>query len=151
MQGKQHATNIQTTTEEKTMNTFDEIIHENKALYNQEALILQATELLSTIMDDGDISKAELARKLGRSKAYVTQCLSGRQNLTLRTLADFFTALERRLELGAVPADRQTGCAVHRLYPVGGWSYEKQRSGPLLIDCAASASDKAESEFCYAA
>jgi len=133
------------------MNTFDEIIRENKTLYNQEALILQATELLSTIMDDGDISKAELARKLGRSKAYVTQCLSGRQNLTLRTLADFCTALEHRLELGAVPAERQMGCPVHRLYPVGGWSYERQRFDDLLIDCAASANDMAESELCDAA
>ncbi len=35
------------------------------------------------------ITKAALARRLGKSKAYVTQALSGGRNMTLRTLAEF--------------------------------------------------------------
>src|SRR5271165_1248505 len=64
-----------------------------KRLARQEQLIFDATELISRAMNEQKLSRAELARKLGKSKSYVTQVLRGRTNLTLRSLADFADVL----------------------------------------------------------
>ncbi len=42
------------------------------------------------------VNKTELARRLGRSRPYVTQLLSGQTNMTLRTLVAILAALGRR-------------------------------------------------------
>lgn len=72
----------------------------NRRLLRQEELILEVTELLLCAMEAKHISKADLATKLGRTKGFVSQILSGRQNLTLRTLADLADALDGRIQLG---------------------------------------------------
>jgi hypothetical protein len=107
------------------MNTLKEFVEENRALYQQEELLLEVTELLSSVMEDNGVSKAELARRLGRSKAFVTQCLGGGQNLTLRTLSDLFLALGYRLQTGAVPTSENVYSKMVRLYPVGAWAIER--------------------------
>lgn len=71
----------------------------SRRLLRQEELILKATEVLSQQLELQRVSKVELARRLGKSKAFVTQVLSGGRNLTLRTLADFADALGCRAEL----------------------------------------------------
>ena len=53
------------------MKTIDEFAKEHKQLLRQEELILDATELISKIMKDNSITKAELAARLGKSKACV--------------------------------------------------------------------------------
>ncbi|MCC5869252.1 MAG: helix-turn-helix transcriptional regulator [Gammaproteobacteria bacterium] len=45
-------------------------------------------------MQRADVSKSELASRLGRSKGYVSQLFSGSRNMTLRTLANIATALD---------------------------------------------------------
>jgi len=75
---------------------------DEQALYQQERLLFDATELLSRAMKDEHITKAELARRIRKSKAYVTQVLRGRHNMTLRTLAELTWALGYSVELGAV-------------------------------------------------
>ena len=72
-----------------------------RRLLEQESLILEATELLSNLMATEGVTKAELARRLGRSKAYVTQVLRGSANLTLRTLADLGLAVGYRIRFQA--------------------------------------------------
>ncbi len=94
-------------------------------LLQQEELILEATELLATIMSENGISKADLARRLRKSKAFVTQCLNGGQNLTLRTLADLFGAIGYKLELGAKPGAQVAHRKIVKLYSVGGWALDK--------------------------
>lgn len=134
------------------MKTLDDVLSENEALFHQEALIIEATELISSIMETNGITKAELARKLKKSKSFVTQCLNGEQNLTLRTLADFFTALQYQVQLGAVPSSSaQASKAVHRLYSVGGWAYEMAGTRQLAISCATSSEAATEIETCVAA
>lgn len=73
----------------------------SRRLLEQESLILEATELLSDLMASEGITKSELARRLGRSRAYVTQALRGQRNLTLRTLADLAGAVGYRVRLAA--------------------------------------------------
>ena len=63
--------------------------------YQQERAIYQVTELLESVMEEQGISRAQLARMLGKSKPWVTQLLDGEQNKTIRTLADVFAVLGR--------------------------------------------------------
>jgi transcriptional regulator with XRE-family HTH domain len=53
----------------------------------QDELIFNVTEDLLIAMEDSGVSKAELARRLNKSKSRVSQMLSGEANITLRTLA----------------------------------------------------------------
>lgn len=57
-------------------------------VYAREALIMNVTEDILVSMEEKNVSKAELARLLHKSKSFVTQTLSGSRNMTLRTLAD---------------------------------------------------------------
>lgn len=71
----------------------------DRRLYEQEAAILEVTELIAKLMAEQGVSKAELAQRLGRSRAYVTQLLDGGRNMTIRTVSDVLFALDRRLQL----------------------------------------------------
>jgi transcriptional regulator with XRE-family HTH domain len=81
-----------------------------RRLLEQESLILEAAELLSMLMASEGVTKTELARRLGRSKAYLTQVLRGTTNLTLRTLADLGLAIGYRLRFQA--KNIASGCLV---------------------------------------
>lgn len=70
-----------------------------RQILEQERLILDATELICHTLERAGISKSELAKRLGKSKGRVSQLLDGSRNMTLRTLADIFTALGERVEL----------------------------------------------------
>ena len=64
-------------------------------LLAQERLILDATETIVGLLEEQKVSRQELARRLGKSKSYVSQLLSGERNMTLRTLADLGHVLGR--------------------------------------------------------
>jgi len=72
---------------------FESSSDTNRRLLRQEELILEVTEALSEALEQQRVTKAALAARLGRSKAFVTQILAGGRNLTLRTLADVADAL----------------------------------------------------------
>ena len=84
----------------------------------QETLIFEATEEICRVMgpdqDSGEITRKQLAERLGKSKSHVTQLLSGERNLTLRTLADLAGALGHRavVRLEPIPAP-PGGCTDH--------------------------------------
>jgi transcriptional regulator with XRE-family HTH domain len=78
-------------------------VPEHRRLYEQERLLVDANELLVMVMNKKGVSRAELAKRLGKSKAFVTQILRGNHNLTLRTLADLFGVLEYRVVVEAQP------------------------------------------------
>jgi transcriptional regulator with XRE-family HTH domain len=54
-------------------------------------------------LEETNISKADLAKKMGVTKGHISQTLKGSRNMTLRTLADICFALDcqptLRLEL----------------------------------------------------
>lgn len=121
------------------MKTLNDYVGCNPVEFRQEELILETTELIAKVMTENNVSKSDLASKLGKSKPHVSQCLSGEQNLTLRTLADIFGALGYRMQVGACPLDAATGKPIGRLYPIGGWSFEKMCIGenPTLDESVA--------------
>ena len=75
---------------------------EDRRLLEQERLVLAATELICRAMQDEHLSRAELARRIGTSRANITQLLSGSRNLTVRTLSDLAWACGGIVELDFV-------------------------------------------------
>lgn len=68
-------------------------------LLAEERLILEATEAVVAVLDANGISRQELAQRMGKSKGFVSQLLSGERNMTLRTLADLGHALGCRFRV----------------------------------------------------
>lgn len=64
--------------------------------YAREELVYNVTEDILVALEDLDVSKKELAKRLGKSRSYVTQILSGARNMTLGTLSDICFALNVR-------------------------------------------------------
>ncbi len=72
---------------------------QNRRLLQEEELILDVTETLSRLVKEVGRSKTELARRLGKTKGFVSQILAGGRNLTLRTIADIGDALDYRIHI----------------------------------------------------
>ena len=74
-------------------------------LLRQERLILNVTEQLAGALENSGVTRAELARRMGRTPGFVSQLLGGGRNLTLRTIADIAAALSLRpsFELSSKP------------------------------------------------
>jgi len=89
---------------EGVMKTRHEVLMEDpeyRRLYAIEGLIADAAELVARLMEEQGVNKAELARRLGKSRAWVTQLLSGKANMTMRTFAEVVHALGAQVKLGA--------------------------------------------------
>jgi transcriptional regulator with XRE-family HTH domain len=82
--------------------------------YEHELLYSEVIEHLRAIAAGVGVSQHALAERLGVSDARVSRIMTGRENLTLRTLADLGWALGLRFEVVAVPlADREGTPAAH--------------------------------------
>lgn len=71
-------------------------------VYEQERLIIACQELIADGMLGAGVSRADLARRLKCSPAFVTQCLTHGRNLTLNTVAEFLLAIGLRLHVGSL-------------------------------------------------
>ncbi len=80
---------------------------QDERLFQQERTILEITELIAERMHEAGVTKAELARRLDKSRAYVTRLLDGRTNMTIRTISDVLHVLGEALEVSAVAVERQ--------------------------------------------
>ena len=76
---------------------------EGMRLYQQERAIQELTDMTCEIMQEQGVSRSELATRLGRTKGYITQLLDGRANMTVRTISDVFTALDRAVHFQEGP------------------------------------------------
>ena len=72
---------------------------EARQTLERERAYMEAYMLIIRLMDEKGVSKAELARRLGRSRPYVTKLLNGSTNMTIRTIADVLFHLGYRLEV----------------------------------------------------
>lgn len=73
--------------------------NEEDKVYAREDLVYNVTEDILVIMEDMGINKKELADKLGKSRAYITQILSGSRNMTLGTFSDICFSLGFKPEI----------------------------------------------------
>ncbi len=72
---------------------------EGRRLLEQERLIVEVTEAVATLMSKQDVSRSVLARRIGKSPAFVTKLLRGNNNFTLRTLSDVFSSLGKSMHV----------------------------------------------------
>jgi antitoxin component HigA of HigAB toxin-antitoxin module len=119
--------------------TFEQFIRTpgNQRIYEQERLLVEATELISTVMETTQTRRGELARRLGRSKAYVTQILGGNRNLTLKTLADVCWALNHRIVMQPLEL-ASTECGA---LAFGAWDLTQQ-TGNSTVNVEACSHDR---------
>lgn len=76
--------------------------------FNQERLIVDVAELITKTLNESSMNQATLARELGKSKGYVSQLLNGSRNMTLRTLADIATELDKKVEFKFIDENTET-------------------------------------------
>lgn len=87
--------------------------NENRRAVRQRELIIEVTEAIYAEMERSHVTKGQLAARLGRTPAFVTQILNGGRNLTLKTIADVAVALgvNVRLRLEPVSVQRELPAA----------------------------------------
>jgi transcriptional regulator with XRE-family HTH domain len=127
---------------------FQEFVSDTnrRRLYEREALALEASELVSQLMQQQRISKTELAARVGTSKSHITSLLSGSRNMTMHTLADLTFALGYKVELKASAQGRRApqprgGQTAHQK-PIRSGLLGPSRSRPLRSGLIASRAEK---------
>ncbi len=106
------------------MNTLHEDLIQDpefQRLLSIETLVAEAAEVIAKLMDEQNVTKAELARRLNKSRSWVTQMLSGRSNFTIRTLAEVMYALGAEVKLQAqlpswIAPRKNSGAEWHRTW-----------------------------------
>lgn len=71
--------------------------------YDLEWLLLDVTEKLCRLMSQESLTRAELASRLGVSRAWITKLMKCDRNVTLRSLVKVARVLDLRIELQFVP------------------------------------------------
>ncbi len=99
-------------------------------LYQQERAIYQVTELLESLMKELGVSRAELAKRLGKSRGWITQLLDGDSNKTIRTVADAFAALGHEFCSFSRPIEIATKASE----PISSNGVKKRRRARLLAE-----------------
>ena len=95
---------------------FQEFIQDAQRhrVFEQESLALEATEVIATLLKEQNLNRADLAKRIGKSKAYVTQLMSGSRNMTLHTFADLAFVLGCRVELKPSMLEKSPEVIVYR-------------------------------------
>lgn len=78
--------------------------------YWEEQAIIEFTAEICRLMKAQDVSRADLARRLNKSQAWVTKLLGGHNNFTLETMVRISRALGGELRVHIQPGEAQTLC-----------------------------------------
>lgn len=91
------------------MVTYDSLFGdiEENAEYYAELTTLRAQEHIATLMKQQSINRADLARMLGKSKAYVTRMLSDGYNMTMKTYASVLYHLGHEAHFQSQPIQNE--------------------------------------------
>ncbi|OQW97124.1 MAG: hypothetical protein BWK77_02585 [Verrucomicrobia bacterium A1] len=73
--------------------------------YWEEDILIGLADRVSSAMAEQNVTRAELARRLGKSPAYVTKLLRGHANMTARTMVRVARALDLRWDFTLLPQD----------------------------------------------
>lgn len=87
------------------MNTkFDELMldPEFRKQYAIEGFIGDTAEMIWRMLVARNMKQADLARKLNKSPAFVSQLLNGKANMTIRTLGEVMYALGATVKIDAI-------------------------------------------------
>jgi transcriptional regulator with XRE-family HTH domain len=100
---------------------------EVRKVFEEELLFGESTDTIEALLESIRVSQRELARRLGVSEGRVSQLLSGRENLTLRTLGALGWALGVRFELNPVPMADRAGTPAQADPPSPAWLSQLRR------------------------
>jgi hypothetical protein len=89
---------------------------EERKLFAQEKLALDVAAALNQRLKAHKWTQRQLARELCRSEAFVSEILSGKSNMTLRTLSDVASALGGRVRVTVVTPRTVERLQSHRLH-----------------------------------
>lgn len=98
-----------------------------RRVFEEELLFGESTDTIEALLESLGLSQRELADRLGVSEGRVSQLLSGRQNLTLRTLGALGWALGVRFELNPVPMADRAGTPAESDPPAPAWLSQLRR------------------------
>ncbi|WP_025122152.1 MULTISPECIES: helix-turn-helix domain-containing protein [unclassified Serratia (in: enterobacteria)] len=79
-----------------------------------ERLLFNTTEDILLAMQDSGVTQSVLAKKIGKSRPYVSKLLDGTRNMTLKTLADISFALGAEAKVAIIKDGRDVS---HHLIP----------------------------------
>ncbi len=90
---------------ERQTRSFSELYEEleRDPAYWADRAVLDFTDELARLMDEQQVSRAELARRIGSSQAYVTKALNSRANFTIASMTKLALALGSELRLHLAP------------------------------------------------
>jgi len=106
--------------------------------YWVESMRFDFVEEVERMMEERGVSRAELARRLGASPAYVTQMFKALFNPTLLTLAKIALAFDARVELKLVPRDAPSGKRVAAVPAAQRRERRPELASPLLAQNVAA-------------
>lgn len=81
---------------------------ERSPIYWAEGAWLEFTEDLISLMEAQKVTRAELARRVGVSPAYITKVFRGNVNLTLESMCKLTLALKASPRVHVAPIDKLT-------------------------------------------
>ena len=89
------------------MARYDDLLRrtEQSLAYWVAGAEIEFTEELSRAMEENGVSRAELARRIGSSQAYITKVLRGNVNFTMATMVKLVRALDMELKVRLAPRD----------------------------------------------
>lgn len=76
--------------------------YKNDPEYLLEGLMIDVTEQIVRQMENNEMTRTQLAQKLGCSNAYITKLLNGSGNLTLKKLLEISVALNCSIDFAFV-------------------------------------------------
>lgn len=112
---------------------------EGKRLLEQERVLLEAQEAMCELMEAQGVSRAELAKRMEVSPAYITKLLRGTNNFTLRKLADVFYCLGRAAHVEHTPLEPAIVSPYTPSAPT-----EQDRKVPMELTCNSRAENPLE-------
>ena len=102
-----------------------------RRVFEQELLFGEARATVAGVLRSIGLRQRELARRLDVTEGRISQILSGRENLTLRTLADLGWALGLRFDLRAKALPNRSDTPAEQDPPLPTW-LERLRDLPRV-------------------
>ena len=79
----------------------------NHEIYDEVANRERFIDHVLDLMETQNVSRTELARRLNKSRPYITRLLSGSQNLTIESMTKIADAFDQELHLDLQPRVKQ--------------------------------------------
>lgn len=95
--------------------SFQELVKQIKETetFDKEVVLSSVSDQIAFLMKKDGVKKAELARRLGKSRAYITKILQGNVNFTIDTLVQIARALGYQFVPSFAPQEWQPSMEVH--------------------------------------